>query len=141
MAWERQYGEQDCIKALQRVAEKLERPPTTGTYVKAKHKREPSAVTIMTYFGGWNNALTAADLRSRKSSNRAGSIKHTDSELLSFVAAANIRAEATQDRLTTAKYDQVRDSDWACGSGIRRRLRKEFGTWPGILKAASAQHG
>lgn len=57
------YTEQDCIDALQDVAEQLDESPSKCDYVEHRKNHQPSHKTITNYFGTWNSAKQAADLK------------------------------------------------------------------------------
>lgn len=56
------YSDEECIKALQKVAEKLDTSPSQTEYANYKPDWAPAKKTIQTYFGGWNAAKSAAGL-------------------------------------------------------------------------------
>lgn len=56
------HTEQDCIDALQYVAEKLDKSPYQSEYTDHRKEKHPSYVTIRNKFGCWNKAKEAANL-------------------------------------------------------------------------------
>lgn len=60
----RRFSDEECVKALRRAAEALERIPTMDAYSEfvAFHEGLPKAVTLTDRFGSWHEALTAAEL-------------------------------------------------------------------------------
>jgi hypothetical protein len=63
------YTEQDCIDALQYVAEKLDESPSTRDYVEHSQNHQPSCNTISNHFGTWNSAKQAAGLKTSTRNN------------------------------------------------------------------------
>lgn len=139
------YTDQDCIKALRRVAAKLGRTPAADSaspngYAAHREPGEPVAAVVIYRFGTWNAALDAANLPRNNHRPRAGfgSRIYTDSELLS--AVRKVIAEHGS-YLTAVAYEVHRSADQPCGSLIRRRLRKSVGTWSDIVAAAGGTSG
>jgi hypothetical protein len=52
----------DCLRALRRVANRIDSSPTQSDYETYRREKEPSYVTINSKFNGWNNAKQEAGL-------------------------------------------------------------------------------
>jgi len=64
------YTRDDCINALEYVAEKLGKSPSKKEYNKNKRDTDPSAKTVARIFECWNDAKEAANLSSYGSYTR-----------------------------------------------------------------------
>jgi hypothetical protein len=56
------HTKQDCIDAVQEVAETLDKSPSVSEYKRHKKEKHPSYITIRKKFGNWNKAKEAAGL-------------------------------------------------------------------------------
>jgi len=53
----------ECINALEYVAEKLGKSPTTSEYHECRRDTDPSSSSIIRCFNSWNDAKEAAGLK------------------------------------------------------------------------------
>lgn len=108
-----QYTEAECLEALQRVADTLEKSPSVGEYDVHRRSDEPSSATIGEYCGGWNAAKREVGL------DVLNGPSYTDAECINALTRA---AKQCDKPLTIMRYEAVRADTDPSGGGIATRF-------------------
>jgi len=105
----------DCLRALRRVANRIDSSPTQSEYETYRREKEPSYVTINSKFNGWNNAKQEAGLSVFQKS-------YTEEECLDAIQHVANELERSP---TVREYRRVsKDSDPSITA-----IKNKFGKW------------
>jgi len=112
------YSKQDCIDALQYVAEKLDKSPSYSEYKEHRKDKHPDSSTIRRKFGSWNKAKEAADL----STFAHGDDLHTEQNCIDGLQEV---AEKLDKSPSIPEYREHKKDEHPGSSTIRNK----FGSW------------
>lgn len=117
------YTKSECIKAIKRVSNRLNKSPSLKEYTKYKNKSEPDIHEIKYMFDRWSKAKKKSGLNYVRRD-------YTKSECIK--AIQKVSKKIDNESLSRPQYSENK-SDSAPSTRI---MRKKFGTWNNAKKEA-----